>query len=408
MIQVVTYSGKEVNYNMQGIEQYSLHDIRSLDEYEVNVIDLSNPLLWNNNRNDCTCIVRIDDFRSIRDMIRNSKISTTVILLPQNEIYNYYWDGTKFIHRKELKNMLKELSGYILSQIYPSFESVPLSYENTKSCIGDKVYEAALYFSNVNDAIIKSLKSNKPTVVKLGKIVASTLSIKNGTDLMPLLNEMGLIKNVEETPIWMSEITMFDDAKQNNKIIECEKKIIDLRQAINTSREILNDNTRLKSALYTNGDELVAVVFEILEEMLGCDLSGFVDKKKEDFLFEIEGTIFIGEIKGVNHNVKSQNVTQLDVHYQSYLDEHQDINEQSVKALLIINHQKCKPVSEREPIKDTQINLAKRNRSLIIDTYTLLILLEKYRIGSLTREQIFFMLRDTEGLLISAKVSGEL
>ena len=67
----------------------------------------------------------------------------------------------------------------------------------------------------------------------------------------------------------------------------------------------------MKSVLYTNGDELVQVVFEILEELLGCDLSQFVDLKKEDFLFTIEDTTFIGEIKGVNSNVKNPNITQL-------------------------------------------------------------------------------------------------
>lgn len=43
MIQVATYNGKEIKYNGKLVEQYSLHDIRSLDEYEITVIDLGEP-----------------------------------------------------------------------------------------------------------------------------------------------------------------------------------------------------------------------------------------------------------------------------------------------------------------------------------------------------------------------------
>lgn len=35
MIQVVTYDGKDTRYDGDKIDQYSLHDIRSLDEYKL-------------------------------------------------------------------------------------------------------------------------------------------------------------------------------------------------------------------------------------------------------------------------------------------------------------------------------------------------------------------------------------
>lgn len=399
MIQVVTYGGKEARYNMEGIEQYSLHDIRSLDEYEINVIDLSSSILWNNRNNDCTNINSIEDFKSISDMILNSSMSKIVILLPQNMVYNYFLYRGDYQKKSELKNMLSELSKDILSNIYRPFVNFQLSYENTKSQIGNKSFDAAFYFRGVNEAIIKSQRSNKSTVIQMGKIIASTIRVDDGNDLLILLDGIGLLESKEDVPAWMDEIKMFDDVIQSNQIIDCEKQIDALQQKINISKDRLNSNMRLKSVLYTNGDELVDVVFEILQELLGCDLSEFVDEKKEDFLFEIDNTFFIGEIKGVNHNVKNQNVTQLDVHYQSYLDEHEDINEENIKALLIINHQKSKPISEREPIKDTQINLAERNGSLIIETYTLLKLLEKYRAEDVTREEVLLMLRETEGVL---------
>lgn len=401
MIQVATYSGEEVKYNLEEIEQYSLHDIRSLDEYEINVIDLGDPLLWQYEGTGCRSINDISDFVSISSMICGSTLSKIIIFLPQNLDYLYHWDGVRerYRYKNNLKDMLDHLTLDILPKLYPKFADLVLSYENTTSYIGNKSYEAAFCFRNIDHAIIKSQRSNKSTVIKMGEIILSTLKINDGNDLLALLNEIGLLGSKEDVPAWMNEIKMFDDMIQETKIVDCEGKIEELQQEISISKNSLNSNMRLKSALYTNGDELVGVVFEILEEMLGCDLSHFIDEKKEDFLFEINNTIFIGEIKGVNHNVKSQNVTQLDVHYQSYLDEHEDVNEDSVKALLIINHQKNKPIPEREPIKDMQVNLAERNGSLIIETYTLLKLLEKYRTGALTREQILIMLKETKGML---------
>lgn len=155
----------------------------------------------------------------------------------------------------------------------------------------------------------------------------------------------------------------------------------------------------MKSILYTNGDELVDVVFDILEEMIGCDLSEFVDEKKEDFLFTVNNYVFIGEIKGVNHNVKNENISQLELHYQGYIDEHEGVNVNTIKALLIINHQRKKDLKEREKIKDTQVKLAERNGSLIIETYTLLRLLEKYRKKLITRDTIIEMLMNNTGYL---------
>ena len=133
--------------------------------------------------------------------------------------------------------------------------------------------------------------------------------------------------------------------------------------------------------------------------MLGCDFSNFKDVKREDFLTTVGEYTFIGEIKGVNHNVKSENVAQLDRHYQSYLDDTPDADTDKVCALLIMNHQKNKPIQDREPVHEQQIALAKRNGSLIIDTYTLLKLFEKYLSQEKSREECIDVLQNNICLL---------
>lgn len=399
MIQVVTYSGREVKYQGKDVEQYSLHDIRSLDEYDITVIDLGNPNLWQYSENGTSSIDSVEDLKSISEMIMRSEKSEIVIVLPQNLTFRYYQksSGNGHYYDKELKNMLESVSKSILSRIYAPISSIRLLYENTKSMVDNVEYDASFYFDEETDVLLRSIRSNKPTAIKKGDIILTTLLFSDYSALEEFLNKIGLLEQPMEIPEWIYEMSMFDDAEQKEQIRQCEELIKNNEKKIAVSEKVLDSNNRMKSILYSNGDELVEVVFEILEEMLGCNLSSFVDEKKEDFLFNIEDYVFIGEIKGVTHNVKNQNVTQLDVHYQGYLDDNEETDQGKIKALLIINHQRNKPVLEREPIKDTQIKLAERNGSLIVDTYTLLRVLEKYRKGELSREKILKMLKDQIG-----------
>ena len=54
---------------------------------------------------------------------------------------------------------------------------------------------------------------------------------------------------------------------------------------ISNAMEVINQNKRYKSVLYTSGDELVEVIIRnIGKSMLGCDLSEFTDKKTRGLL----------------------------------------------------------------------------------------------------------------------------
>lgn len=76
-------------------------------------------------------------------------------------------------------------------------------------------------------------------------------------------------------------------------------------------------------------------------------------------------------------------------------------NEESenIVALLIINHQRNKPISEREKVNEEVIKLAKRNGSLIVETMTILRLFEKYLLKEKTREECIDILVNHTGLL---------
>lgn len=403
MIQVVTFDGKDTRYNCEEVVQYSLHDIRSLDEYEIDVIDLSSSYIWRSDGKTESNVNVSKDLNSIVRMIKNSKTAYVVIVLPQNENFYYYKYDRKYLYNTELKDMLYSVRTEILSGLFETFNGISLTYENTRSHVGSMIYEAAFYFEGYayweNEFVISSIRSQKPTVIQRNRTFMTTLKISDTKGLTNFLDGIGILEKKEVVPNWISEIKMFDDIEQETKISEWQNEVERIQDNIKCSQNKLADNMRMKSILYTSGDKLVEVVFDILEELMGCDLSGFVDDKKEDFLFEVGENVFIGEIKGVKHNVKNENISQLEVHFQGYLDEHEDKNPNSVKALLIMNHQNNKAPEEREPVKDTQINLAKRNGSLIIETTVLLNLLEEYRSGKKTREMVIDMIANNSGLL---------
>lgn len=400
MIQILTYSGENQELCGSGVKVNSIHDAESLDSHEINVIDLTNKYMWRNDGYGIERINSIKDLESLSIMLKNSRRAKNIILLPQNLTFCYHYNkqADEYLGSCELKDMLKYLTD-ILGILYKPMKELKIVYENTQSKIDNKCVKSSFYFDWYGEEILTwSNESLKKTTIKLGEMLVSTLSINNYEELMGFLREIKMLENKEEFPEWMEGIKMFDDNEQLKTIEKNNEIIKDANDNISKAMDAINKNNRYKSILYTNGDELVEVVFEILEEMLGCDLSEFHDKKKEDFNFKIGEKIFIGEIKGVTPNVKKANVSQLDVHVQEFLDENETADE-NVVALLIINHQRNKPLENREVVMEEQIKLAERNGSLIVETITLLKLFERYLSNEKTREECIDILEDNKGLL---------
>ena len=402
MIQVLTYRGIGSFLSGKDVVVNSIHAPRSLDEFEINVIFLSDAEIWKNNADNTRNCNAIADLKSLSLMINNSKNTCVLFVYPQNKTYYYDCWGERYHSQCELKNMLTDMTKYILAKVYGPLQNIELMYENTKTEISGDKLSAAFYF-NVDGGVLFSERSNKSTVINVKDakdVYATTLEINSYDQLISLLRTLKLVNDKEKVPEWLDAIKMFDD-KEQEAVIEKNNCIIEMaKRTIFDANSILNKNRYYKSILYTNGDELVEVVFEILEQILGCNLSDFVDDKKEDFLFNIEDHVFIGEIKGVNHNVKNENISQLDVHYQTYIDEHPETKVENITAIIIINHQKNKSLELREEVHENQIKLAERNGSIIIETLTLLKMYEKFLNNEISREQCIDIITGTVGLLI--------
>ena len=218
-----------------------------------------------------------------------------------------------------------------------------------------------------------------------------------------LMNYIGTLfeKDTKQgIPSWFSDFNFFDDNEQNMIIKENNEIICDAKEKIRNAKNSLEINNRYKSILYTNGDELVEVVFDILEHLFDVDLSDFVDEKREDFQIHKGNNTFIGEIKGVTSNIRNEHVSQLDVHFNSYIDEIEEKGiQESVYQLLIVNPLRSKNVTERELVSEKQINLAIRNGCLIIETLTLLRVFEKYKNGLLDTSKWIEVVTNKNGLL---------
>ncbi len=410
MIQIITYDVSKYKEFSDKVYRISeLGEIQALDDFEICVIDLSNKYIWRYDEAQPTNVNCYQDLLTIKEAIINSNNSKIVIVLPQNEEFYYYKKYKSNGYALDNSIQLKDNKGNLIKIINNNLlniEKVKLSFEKTKTYIDDKSIEADFNFNSYKEdkfeALTFSQNSNKVTTINKDKIYLTTLKILDDNEKLKLFieNYCKDKQEKEEMPDWIQNIKFYNDEQLEENKNNNNEKIEKLKDKNIKLEEQLNKNLEYKSILYTNGNELVNVVLEILDEILEYDSSEFVDEKREDFLIKKEDITFIGEIKGVSSSIANKNVSQLDVHVQSYLDNLQeDGKEEKVKGLLIINHQRNKPIEERQEVHEHQVNLAKRNGSLIIETPTLLKIFEKYKLGKITKEECKKLFEDNIGVL---------
>lgn len=402
-IQIITYGGCKIRNS--DYEITTLNAPMSLDMYDVNIIDLNHAGLWEHGGPDTKSINDISDLRSINMMLSRAKRAVTIIVLPGNLPYKYYYDkyNRGYKYRVQLKDMLSSFRS-ILKEMVSSIAQFPLLYENNISTISGMQYGASFYFDvDAEEVLTYSDGSRKPNTVTIDKrMLATTLDILDSEqELNTYLQYLGLLPDERSKyPDWLKAYVFGDDNEQRELIRDKKSEIEKAEADIVRAEQKLAENLAYKSILYTNGGELVGDVFDILEQILDCDLSGFVDKRKEDFLIKLEEVTLIGEIKGVTSNVKSEHVSQLETHYYGYMDALEEKGEsEQVKQLLIISPFRTKPLEQREPIHENQIKLAERNNALIIETRVLLSIFEKFQKGELDAGAIRDKIISASGLL---------
>lgn len=383
---------------IQNIDCSTIDSPKSFDTFDINILDLNSREIWRNKNDNTKCINEINDFKNLNDMIKHSVKCKIIIVIPQNLVFSYDYYRNEYYKSEQLKNIIKTDFKNIFSE-YLGINGISLSYENNETLTGNLKIKSAFYFSDHGfEVLTKSIGSNKDTTIKYNKenLIIKTLHISNYDEIISFLKELRLIDSINDLPEWVKKYDFYNDdnLKKSNK--EIDGKIEQLQLEKNKNISLIEKNNYYKSILISSGDDLVKTVFDILGKILDHNFEDFTDKKKEDFRFEYNNTLFIGEIKGVNENVKNKHISQLDNHLD---DLEYDEVKFTPKKLLIINHQRKSPLAERAEVDPKQIDKAIRDDVLIIETITLLKLYEKFLNDEITKEEVYEIFRDKTGLL---------
>lgn len=392
-IQIISDENRYFNLDFENLAFSTINRFSALEAFDYTLIDLNYNKLWDYNKEQSKFEEDIN-IKTLTDSIKeNDKI---IIILPSNKEYKI--NDTLSSETKQIKNDTTIITKFLND--YFGIEEITLAYGVNETIINDEEIGSDFYFQDIsNFKILTKNIISKPTTIQRRNYVLTTIQLSYGEDIKNFINQI-FSPSVESIPDWFDEIEMFDDKEQKLQIKENEDKIKSLEEDITTAENKLKENNYYKSILYKQGKPLVKVVFKMLEEMLNCDLSKFKDVYKEDFLLEFDDVTFIGEIKGVNSNVKNRHLSQLDDHVSDREDYLKENNlEENIKPLLIENtFIEIKP-SEREEVDDATIEKAKEKyQSLIITSIPFLELYQSFKNGEITTEEIKNRFKDEIGL----------
>ena len=293
----------------------------------------------------------------------------------------------------------------IIGALIPSEIIYHLMFEISKTkCCGKEIEADFSFYDLPNNykQLTKNIGAEHATTIEVrNNLIFTTLDLfDSNKKIVFFLSEIGLESHAILAPEWIKEIQFYNDCEQNEIIEKANEQIRKAKSEIKQATDILSENIFYKRVLFESGTPLVESVFKMLEKMLNYDLSSFVDNKQEDFKIILPDVTFIGEIKGINTNVKAENVSQLEVHCSEYSDQLDDEGRtENIKGILIINYQRTKPLDERDSVNQKQINIAIRNGSLIVTSDVFLLLFERFMLGQITTEQIKQIFIEKKGLL---------
>lgn len=412
MIQLITENNnlKEQAKNNSEFKVNCLKNIESMDEYDINIIDLNSENLWYNKEVNQESINEINDLKHLKNTIENSLSSKMLIILPQN--LNYFWHkyNNKYLNEEQLKNEVKLIKKIINENIYCF--PFDLYYEKSITQIGDKRISSDFCFNNKQivdtkwtickvTEILSSNKSKKINTIKVDdKIYITSLNINENIDL--IIEFLKYIKiynaNEEIIPKWIKDINILNDIEIKKQLSQIEENILKLEQNKVHIKEAIHENNKIKSILYETDKKLQNKIIEILNEMLDYNDDNFIDEMEEDFRIKKENITFIVETKGLKRNIAGTDVSKTFNHVLMYEEKLQEIGEkENVKGIFIVATQRDRCLQEREKTPDRQISIAERNNILIIRTEELLKLFEAFRNKKIKTEKIIKLFNEQIG-----------
>lgn len=389
---------------------YSFHcsdftNFDNIDMFEFTIVDLSSADIWDGITWDHGKLKVEEKFKQLHEAISNSLEKHIIFLLPQN----LEWINVEGLNRSRLIADIRPTFKNALRRICFLDDSFDFAMVRGTTSLKNGTVLKSDFIFKTDPSYFASLTENnyskQLTTVKnyYSEIIYTFLDLQNENEVSSFLETIGIQFQQDNIPAWLKEYQWFTDKELHSILNKNNDELKRIEQSSLECKNKLQNNNHFKSILSSTGDDLCLVVFEILEEILGIETKDFVDKKLQDLDFALGESIFLVEIKGINTNVKSSNIGQLEQHelrYKELLEEKQTLLPETIKKLLIINHQRLKSIHEREPINNEQIHFAKQKQVLIIETNTLLTILEQYRNKNLSREEIINKISSSVGLLV--------
>ena len=75
MIQILTFSGDAENLKGSNVVINKIHDAQSLDDFEINIVNLNDEYMWRTRDSSVSLIESINDFKSLSKMINVMMLS---------------------------------------------------------------------------------------------------------------------------------------------------------------------------------------------------------------------------------------------------------------------------------------------------------------------------------------------
>ena len=415
MIQIITkdsYAYKN-KFNNKEIVVSDFSEYKSFDLYDINVIHLASNSLWYCDSSRAEYLNDKSDLATIKNSI-NTCNTKVLILFPQNHYFHYSFSSynKQYQHSAQLKSIKDTVKGFLTKYIY---EPLPIfNYDKGLTKIDDETYNSDFYFDE-KDGLISCEKSKKINTIALSeRIVITTLNVFEQSAnkeiekrIFVLLNKIGFLIQNETIPQWINDISFYDDSVYEKEIKKCNKEIDKLKDVIAQNREKLTENLKYKSILYSSGNALSEQVNKMLKIIFELD-GDFVDVYEEDFNFKAGGMTFVVETKGLNNEVSGQNVSDAYNHLVIYDDKLENDNiSEDTKCLFFIASERFKAPDKRNKIKERQITIAKRNKTLIIETTTFYNLFEDFTKKKISSTDILKLFKQKTGLLEYNKTTGD-
>ena len=403
-IQFITFDPKNsILFEEDGIVLANYGRARVFDEFGINVVNLQISKIWECKSRVHQSINCSRDLGSLGRIRSNSRKSTTIVLLPQDEVFKYNFSSTfdRYDSHTRIKYMLSDVTNHILKPLCGT--SYELEPGVSSTLLNGREYESDFTIRLVNKvgSIACENVGGQATVIKIRNLYLCTIKISSYKALYDLLEELGLRDSKNEPiPGWLTDIPFRNEFEIKKDIVKKRGQIEKLSEECKKQEAILEENERFKSILCAKDAALENIVREMLAEVLDTP-NDFQDKNEEDFRYAQDGRIFLFEIKGSTRNLKREQITKTDSHIQMYLDANED-NKLAVqpKGVLIFSGQIEKPPLERAPYPGDQIKLAKRNEIVVVSAEIFLLIYEGIMDGLLTKEELLDLLWSRKGELI--------